>query len=99
MVNNHACLSVPLLLAGPELIPKRPSVVRFQVGDNESGTSKTSIAQVGLYGEGSHDGDDDDENSSENSNIRDMLVWFALLDLGFYDQFKFVMTVSCENIT
>ncbi|XP_030853234.1 xenotropic and polytropic retrovirus receptor 1 homolog [Strongylocentrotus purpuratus] len=74
MVNNHACLSVPLLLTSPELIPKRPSVVRFQVGDNESGTSKTSIAQVGLYGEGSQDDDDDDENSSENSNVRDMLV-------------------------
>eukprot|EP00057_Strongylocentrotus_purpuratus_P032615 XP_788229.3 PREDICTED: xenotropic and polytropic retrovirus receptor 1 homolog [Strongylocentrotus purpuratus] len=74
MVNNHACLSVPLLLTSPELIPKRPSVVRFQVGDNESGTSKTSIAQVGLYGEGSQDDDDDDENSSENTNCRDMLV-------------------------
>nr|XP_054769588.1 xenotropic and polytropic retrovirus receptor 1 homolog [Lytechinus pictus] len=70
--NNHVGLSVPLLSSSPECIPKRPSVVRFQIGDNDSRASKTSIAQVGLYEEGSND--DDDENSSENTNHRDMLV-------------------------
>ncbi|XP_071499190.1 xenotropic and polytropic retrovirus receptor 1 homolog [Diadema antillarum] len=64
--NSHL---LPLLQTPPspeeESIPRRPSVVRFQLGNSDNQSSKTSVTQVGLY---QHVEEEEEEESSDGGN-------------------------------